>query len=71
MYTDPQRVRRPYARLNLDRYESKLLDALVEYTGMGRAELIRQLVMREALDVCGLESHAQSMGDAAAQSAAL
>lgn len=64
MYTDPKRVREPYARLRLDRYEAKLLDALVEYTGVGRAELIRQLVMNEALDVFGVDIHGATVAPA-------
>lgn len=64
MYTDPKRVREPYARLRLDRYEAKLLDALVEYTGTSRAELIRDLVMREAVAMCGVDSHDASLAPA-------
>jgi|GEM_PF-887844 len=62
MYADPNRVREPYARLRLDRYEAKLIDSLVEYTGLSRAELVRQLVLNEAMDVLGLQtSHACTM----------
>ena len=64
MYTDPKRVRKPYARLNLDEYESKIIDALVAYTGLGRAELIRQLVINEALEVCGLDFHEPNLAPA-------
>ena len=62
MYRDPKRVRRPYARINLDEYEAKLIDALVEYTGTERATLLRQLVMKEALEALGVaDLHADTM----------
>ncbi|NNC24237.1 hypothetical protein HKX42_00040 [Salinisphaera sp. USBA-960] len=62
MYGDPKRVRQPYARINLDDYERKLLDALVDYTGVERASLLRHLVIKEALDVLGVE-HENSLVD--------
>lgn len=54
MYQDPKRVRTRYAALNLDQYESQLIDALVDYTGIERASLLRQLVLKEALETLGL-----------------
>lgn len=54
MYQDPKRVRRPYARINLDEYEARLIDAMVDYTGIERAVLLRQLVLKEALETLGL-----------------
>lgn len=54
MYQDPKRVRRPYARINLDEYEARLIDALVDYTGTERAALLRQLVLKEALESLGV-----------------
>ncbi len=54
MYQDPKRVRRPYARINLDEYERRLFDALVDYTGEERATLLRQLILKEALETLGV-----------------
>ncbi|MBL1266275.1 MULTISPECIES: hypothetical protein [Halomonadaceae] len=54
MYQDPKRVRSRYAALNLDQYEAQLIDALVDYTGIERASLLRQLVLKEALETLGV-----------------
>lgn len=54
MYSDSKRVRRRYCGVNLDEYEAKLIDAMVEFSGVERATLIRQLVLREACEVLGL-----------------
>ncbi|MCZ0930321.1 hypothetical protein LPL18_011560 [Halomonas sp. CUBES01] len=54
MYQDPKRVRSRYAALNLDQYEARLIDALVDYTGIDRASLLRQLVLKEALETLGV-----------------
>ena len=43
MYDDPKRVRRPYGRVNLDEYESRLIDAVAEFTGVERAALLLEL----------------------------
>lgn len=56
MYQDPKRIRRPYARINLDEYEARLIDAMVDYTGIERAALLRQLVLKEALETLGLDA---------------
>lgn len=62
MYPDPKRVRRPYARINLDEYEARLIDALVDYTGQERAALLREMVLREAMASLGVaDLHAASM----------
>ncbi|SDK77808.1 hypothetical protein SAMN05661010_00049 [Modicisalibacter muralis] len=53
MYQDPQRVRTRYGSINLDEREAKLIDALVEYTGESKASLLRQLVLKEALESIG------------------
>ena len=53
MYPDPKRVRSRYAALNLDQYEAQLIDALVDYTGIDKAALLRQLVLKEALETLG------------------
>ncbi|SFU79739.1 hypothetical protein [Halomonas korlensis] len=54
MHQDTRRIRSRYAAINLDDYEAKLIDALVDYTGMSRATLLRQLVLKEALETLGL-----------------
>jgi len=54
MYPDPKRVRSRYAALNLDQYETQLIDALVAYTGIDKAVLVRQLVIKEALETLGV-----------------
>ncbi|WP_136067116.1 hypothetical protein [Modicisalibacter radicis] len=54
MYPDPKRVRSRYAALNLDQYEAQLIDALVAYTGIDKAALLRQLVLKEALETLGV-----------------
>ena len=54
MDQDPKRVRTRYAALNLDQYEAQLIDALVDYTGIERASLLRQLVLKEALETLGV-----------------
>ncbi len=64
MYQDPKRVRRPYGRINLDQYEAKLLDALVDYTGVERGVLLREMVMKEAVEVLGMDEHAPSLARA-------
>ena len=50
MYQDPKRVRTRYAALNLDQYEAQLIDALVDYTGIERASLLRQGGWRGEVD---------------------
>ncbi|WP_161491455.1 hypothetical protein [Vreelandella lionensis] len=42
MHQDTRRIRQRYAAINLDDYEAKLIDALVDYTGMSKATLLRQ-----------------------------
>lgn len=54
MYQDPKRVRERYGAINLDQYEARLIDALVDYTGLGKAALLRQLVLKEALETLGV-----------------
>lgn len=62
MYQDPKRIRRRYGSINLDEYEARLVDALVEYTGVERATLLRQLVMREAVETVGLDVDMKTHG---------
>lgn len=54
MYQDPKRVRERYGAINLDQYEARLIDALVDYTGLDKAALLRQLVLKEALETLGV-----------------
>ena len=51
MHQDPKRIRKHRATLNLDDYEQALIDALVNYTGLDQAALLRILAMREAKDM--------------------
>ena len=54
MYQDPKRVRSRYGAINLDQYEARLIDALVDYTGLDKAALLAQLVLKEALETLGV-----------------
>ncbi|MGQ7261180.1 hypothetical protein [Vreelandella sp. V005] len=54
MHQDTRRIRSRYAAVNLDDYEAKLIDALVDYTGMSKATLLRQLILKEALETLGV-----------------
>ncbi|MGP9500246.1 hypothetical protein [Halomonas sp. AOP43-D1-4] len=54
MHQDTRRIRHRYAAINLDEYEAKVIDALVDYTGMSKATLLRQLVLKEALETLGV-----------------
>lgn len=54
MHQDTRRIRQRYAAINLDEYEAKVIDALVDYTGMSKATLLRQLVLKEALETLGV-----------------
>lgn len=54
MHQDTRRIRSRYAAINLDEYEAKVIDALVDYTGMSKATLLRQLVLKEALETLGV-----------------
>ncbi|MBZ5875990.1 hypothetical protein [Chromohalobacter israelensis] len=54
MYQDPKRIRSRYGAINLDEYEARLIDAMVDYTGIERATLLRQLILKEALETLGI-----------------
>lgn len=60
MHQDSRRNRHRYAAINLDDYEAKLIDALVDYTGLSKATLLRQLVLKEALDTLGVSDIVES-----------
>lgn len=59
MYPDPKRIRKHRATLNLDDYEQGLIDALVNYTGLCQAELLRRLAMSEARDLLLSEANVE------------
>lgn len=54
MYPDPKRVRNNRIVLRFDDYEHELITALANYQGEQLATLARQLVMREAAAVLGI-----------------
>lgn len=56
MKSDPKRLRTHRATLNFDEYEQKLINALVDYTGLSQAELLHLIVMKEARDLLLPES---------------
>ncbi|MGE6581946.1 hypothetical protein ACQKD0_13165 [Vreelandella aquamarina] len=60
MHQDSRRIRHRYAAINLDDYEAKLIDALVDYTGLSKATLLRQLVLKEALETLGVSDIVES-----------
>lgn len=60
MHQDTRRIRQRYAAINLDDYEAKLIDALVDYTGLSKATLLRQLVLKEALETLGVSDIVES-----------
>lgn len=51
MYQDAKRIRKHRATLSLDDYEQDLINALVNYTGMEKAQLLRALAMTEAREL--------------------
>jgi len=61
MYPDPKRVRNNRLTLRLDDYEHELITALANYQGEQPSALLRQLVIREASAVLGIDdSHSVS-----------
>jgi uncharacterized protein (DUF1778 family) len=56
MYPDPKRVRNHRITVRLDDYELKLLTAIADYQGEQVAGLVRQVAVREALGVLGMNS---------------
>ncbi|EML8065881.1 TPA: hypothetical protein NH970_001218 [Pseudomonas aeruginosa] len=51
MYQDPKRIRKYRATMNLDDYEQALIVALVNYTGIDQAELLRRLALEQAREL--------------------
>ncbi|PAU76757.1 hypothetical protein [Halomonas salipaludis] len=54
MYQDTKRVRTK-ATVYLDQYESDVITALANYLGVPKAEVMRQMLMKEARDVLGID----------------
>ncbi|MEX6717510.1 hypothetical protein AB2C92_07245 [Pseudomonas aeruginosa] len=51
MYQDPKRIRKHRATMNLDDYEQALIVALVNYTGIDQADLLRRLALEQAREL--------------------
>ncbi|MDT0501618.1 MULTISPECIES: hypothetical protein [unclassified Halomonas] len=54
MYQDPKRIRTK-ATVYLDQYEADVITALANYLGVPKAEVMRQMMMKEARDVLGID----------------
>ncbi|MCO7214144.1 hypothetical protein [Halomonas sp. OfavH-34-E] len=54
MYQDPKRVRTK-ATVYLDQYEADVITALANYLGVPKAEVMRQMMMKEAQEVLGVD----------------
>jgi uncharacterized protein (DUF1778 family) len=59
MYADPKRVRDNRVTLRLDDYEHQLILALAAYQGEQPAALLREMAMREALQVLDMDQSLQ------------
>ena len=57
MYQDPKRVRTK-ATVYLDQYEADVITALANYLGVPKAEVMRQMMMKEAREVLGIDPEA-------------
>lgn len=54
MYQDPKRVRTK-STVYLDQYEQDVITALANYLGVPKAEVMRQMMMKEAQEVLGVD----------------
>ncbi|RAH37542.1 MULTISPECIES: hypothetical protein [Halomonas] len=54
MYQDPKRIRSK-ATVYLDQYEQDVITALANYLGVPKAEVMRQMMMKEAQEVLGID----------------
>ncbi|MDN3526025.1 hypothetical protein QWY79_12195 [Halomonas sabkhae] len=54
MYQDPKRVRTK-STVYLDQYEADVITALANYLGVPKAEVMRQMMMKEAQEVLGVD----------------
>lgn len=59
MYQDPSRIRSHVVKLRFSEEESRLIDALTDYTGDQKAVLLRELILEQAAAVLGIQSGAQ------------
>lgn len=55
MYTDPTRIRSNVVKIRLSDQESRLIDALTDYTGEQKATLLRDLILERAADILAIE----------------
>ncbi|MCE8002554.1 MULTISPECIES: hypothetical protein [Billgrantia] len=54
MYQDPKRVRTKKT-VYLDQYEEGVIIALANYLGVPKAEVMREMMMKEAREVLGVD----------------
>lgn len=54
MYQDTKRIRQR-TTVYLDQYEADIITAMANYLGVPKAEVMRQMLMKEARDVLGLD----------------
>ncbi|MYL22518.1 hypothetical protein GLV89_01705 [Halomonas alkaliantarctica] len=54
MYQDPKRIRTK-ATVYLDQYEADVITALANYLGVPKAEVMRQMLMKEAREALGID----------------
>ena len=54
MYQDPKRVRTK-STVYLDQYEQDVIIALANYLGVPKGEVMRQMMMKEAREVLGID----------------
>lgn len=54
MYQDPKRIRQK-TTVYLDQYEADVITALANYLGVPKAEVMRQMLMKEARDALGID----------------
>jgi len=57
MYPDPKRLRDNRITVRFDDYEHDLITALANYQGEQASVLLRQLILREAASVLGLNDN--------------
>lgn len=60
MYPDTKRIRSNRLTLRFDDYEHELITALANYQGEQISTLLRQLVIREAASLLGIDSNSVS-----------
>jgi DNA-directed RNA polymerase specialized sigma subunit len=55
MYQDTRRIRQK-ATVYLDEYEAAIITSLANYLGVPKAEVMRQMLMKEARDALGIDA---------------